>query len=107
MSTDLRYSPHVAAKPQPELAFRIITCVSSDICCVTGTACARLSMVAQAGASKEAPGRDNRYANPVWAITSEPGVSGGGVNLLITKRSVAYVSCPYLTCRIYLRRRSL
>ncbi|HBY5557011.1 TPA: HAD family hydrolase, partial [Klebsiella pneumoniae] len=24
----------------------------------------------------------------------EPGVSGGGVNLLITKRSAAYVSCP-------------
>lgn len=52
------------------------------------------SMVAQAGASKEAPGRDNRYANPVWVTTSEPGVSGGGVNLLITKRSAAYVSCP-------------
>ncbi|MDR5007023.1 ash family protein [Citrobacter sedlakii] len=52
------------------------------------------SMVAQAGASKEAPGRDNRYANPVWVTTSEPGVSGGGVNLLITKRSVAYVPCP-------------
>ncbi len=52
------------------------------------------SMVAQAGASKEAPGRDNRYANPVWVITSEPGVSGDGVNLLITKRSVVYVPRP-------------
>lgn len=64
-----------------------------------------LSMVAQAGASKEAPGRDNRYANPVWVTTSEPGVSGGGVNLLITKRSAAYVACPTVTRR--LRRRYL
>ncbi|MEH4657826.1 ash family protein [Phytobacter diazotrophicus] len=52
------------------------------------------SMVALAGASKEAPGRDNRYANPVWVTTSEPGVSGGGVNLLITKRSGALRMCP-------------
>ncbi|WP_318586852.1 ash family protein [Enterobacter kobei] len=94
MRTDLRYSPHVAAKPQPELAFRIITSVGSDVCSATGAAFARPSMVAQAGASKEALGRDNRYANPVWVATSEPGVSGGGVNLLITKRSAAYVSCP-------------
>lgn len=65
------------------------------------------SMVAQAGASKEAPGRDNRYANPVWVITSEPGVSGDGVNLLITKRSTAYVSCPAVTHRTCLRRRYL
>nr|WP_253384696.1 ash family protein [Klebsiella quasivariicola] len=64
-------------------------------------------MVAQAGASKEAPGRDNRYANPVWVITSEPGVSGDGVNLLITKRSTAYVSCPAVPRRICLRRRYL
>lgn len=64
-----------------------------------------LSMVTQAGASKEAPGRDNRYANPVWVTTSEPGVSGGGVNLLITKRSAAYVACPTVTRR--LRRRYL
>ncbi|WP_253191011.1 ash family protein [Salmonella enterica] len=64
-------------------------------------------MVAQAGASKEAPGRDNRYANPVWVITSEPGVSGDGVNRLITKRSTAYVSCPDVTHRTCLRRRYL
>ncbi|HCP1790005.1 TPA: ash family protein [Escherichia coli] len=49
-------------------------------------------MVAQAGASKEAPGRDNRYANPVWVTTSEPGVSGGGVTFL--SRSGALRMCP-------------
>ncbi|WP_373368537.1 HAD family hydrolase [Citrobacter farmeri] len=64
-------------------------------------------MVAQAGASKEAPGRDNRYANPVWVITSEPGVSGDGVILLITKRSVEYVSSPCNTFCISLCRRYL
>ncbi|PXW53060.1 Ash family protein [Grimontella sp. AG753] len=36
-------------------------------------------MVAQAGASKEAPVSNVAgYANPVWATTSEIGVSGGG-----------------------------
>ncbi|WP_143992325.1 ash family protein [Raoultella terrigena] len=64
-------------------------------------------MVAQAGALKEAPGRDNRYANPVWVTTSEPGVFGGGVNLLITKRSAAYVSCPWISLCTSLRRRYL
>lgn len=53
------------------------------------------SMVAQAGASKEAPGRDNRYANPVWVTTSEPGVSGGGVNLIITERCVCVLSLNF------------
>ena len=37
------------------------------------------SMVAQAGASSEAPVSFRAgYANPVWATTSEIGVSGGG-----------------------------
>ncbi|HCR3061243.1 TPA: ash family protein, partial [Escherichia coli] len=38
------------------------------------------SMVAQAGASSEAPVSFRAgYANPVWATTSEIGVSGGSV----------------------------
>ncbi|MCM6406726.1 hypothetical protein M4C12_25190, partial [Klebsiella pneumoniae] len=36
-----RYIFSVAAKPQPELAFRIITSVGSDVCSATGAACAR------------------------------------------------------------------
>ena len=43
--------------------------------------CAVRVMVAQAGASHEAPVSNVAgYANPVWATTSEIGVSGGGDN---------------------------
>lgn len=43
--------------------------------------CAVRVMVAQAGASHEAPVSNVAgYANPVWATTSEIGVSGGSVN---------------------------
>ncbi|EOE5485458.1 ash family protein [Cronobacter sakazakii] len=45
--------------------------------------CACRVMVAQAGASHEAPVSNVAgYANPVWATTSEIGVSGGSSKLL-------------------------
>ena len=46
-------------------------------------------MVAQAGASREAPVSNVAgYANPVWATTSEIGVFGGGFNQLTLETAI-------------------
>ncbi|MFZ4257370.1 host cell division inhibitor Icd-like protein [Raoultella terrigena] len=47
------------------------------------------AMVAQAGASSEAPVSFRAgYANPVWATTSEIGVSGGGVTRYLKEAAI-------------------
>ena len=52
------------------------------------------AMVAQAGASSEAPVSFRAgYANPVWATTSEIGVSGGGVTRYL-KEAAAMATTP-------------
>lgn len=52
------------------------------------------AMVAQAGASSEAPVSFRAgYANPVWATTSEIGVSGGGVTRYL-KEAAAVATTP-------------
>jgi len=55
-------------------------------------------MVAQAGASHEAPVSNVAgYANPVWATTSEIGVSGGGCKLLTLETAImaTVLNSPY------------
>ncbi|ORM54722.1 hypothetical protein HA41_04575 [Pantoea conspicua] len=55
-------------------------------------------MVAQAGASHEAPVSNVAgYANPVWATTSEIGVSGGGCKLLTLETAImaTVLDSPY------------
>ena len=60
--------------------------------------CAVRVMVAQAGASHEAPVSNVAgYANPVWATTSEIGVSGGSSKLqtLETALMATVLNSPY------------
>jgi len=60
--------------------------------------CAVRVMVAQAGASHEAPVSNVAgYANPVWATTSEIGVSGGSCMLLTleTATMATVLNSPY------------
>nr|DAG85062.1 MAG TPA: Ash protein family protein [Caudoviricetes sp.] len=50
------------------------------------------AMVAQAGASSEAPVSFRAgYANPVWATTSEIGVSGGGVTRYLKEAALCWL----------------
>jgi len=52
-------------------------------------------MVAQAGASSEAPVSFRAgYANPVWATTSEIGVSGGSVNRYLKEAATCWLLPP-------------
>ncbi|HBZ2158870.1 TPA: HAD family hydrolase [Klebsiella pneumoniae] len=53
------------------------------------------AMVAQAGASSEAPVSFRAgYANPVWATTSEIGVSGGGVTRYLKEAAAWLLPSP-------------
>lgn len=53
------------------------------------------AMVAQAGASSEAPVSFRAgYANPVWATTSEIGVSGGGVTRYLKEAAAMLLPLP-------------
>ena len=57
--------------------------------------CALCVMVAQAGASHEAPVSNVAgYANPVWATTSEIGVSGGSC-MLLTLETALMATVPH------------
>ncbi len=90
------YSVSAVAKSAAGIGVLNTTLATPDAPCVFFCVCALMHpffgrrfcicrtyrvMVAQAGASHEAPVSNVAgYANPVWATTSEIGVSGGGDN---------------------------
>jgi len=62
-----------------------------------GNACARLSMVAQAGASQEAPvSKKAGNANSVWATTQGVSVSGGSQHNYFLEAALWLL--PFLVC---------
>ncbi|MET3077453.1 host cell division inhibitor Icd-like protein [Pantoea leporis] len=92
------YSIFAVAKSAAGIGVLNITLATPDAPCVFFCVCALMHpffgrrfcirravcvMVAQAGASHEAPVSNVAgYANPVWATTTEIGVSGGSCSLL-------------------------
>jgi hypothetical protein len=88
-----KYNPHTAAKSVVGISVPQIFLMPK----YSGNACARLSMVAQAGASKEAPvSKKAGNANSVWAATQEVSVSGGSqLNYFL---EAALWLLPFLVC---------
>ncbi|ATZ92890.1 MULTISPECIES: ash family protein [Dickeya] len=90
----LGYTARATAKSVAGIGVPTITTVSKKhvhhvACFFIDSACAHLSMVAQAGAPKGAPEPVVAgYANPVWATTHGIGVSGGGCFLLTTEAAL-------------------
>jgi len=107
------YSNFAVAKSAAGIGVLNITLATPDAPCVFFCVCALMHpfsgrrffirctlrvMVAQAGASHEAPVSNVAgYANPVWATTSEIGVSGGSCMLLTleTATMATVLNSPY------------
>ncbi|MGY3113657.1 hypothetical protein ACVWYV_001888 [Pantoea eucalypti] len=107
------YSLYAVAKSAAGIGVLNTTLATPDAPCVFFCVCALMHpffgrrfcicrtyrvMVAQAGASHEAPVSNVAgYANPVWATTSEIGVSGGGCKLLTLETAImaTVLNSPY------------
>ena len=107
------YSNSAVAKSAAGIGVLNITLATPDAPCVFFCVCALMHpfsgrrfcirctlrvMVAQAGASHEAPVSNVAgYANPVWATTSEIGVSGGSCTLLTLETAImaTVLNSPY------------
>ncbi|WP_415860456.1 ash family protein [Pantoea cypripedii] len=88
-----QYNQHAAAKSAVGISVPQIFLMPEN----SGNACARLSMVAQAGASQEAPvPKKAGNANSVWATTQGVSVSGGSQHNYFLEAAIWLL--PFLVC---------
>ncbi|MBK4470679.1 ash family protein [Enterobacter hormaechei] len=93
LAGDFKYNPHTAAKSVVGISVPKIFLMPRYL----GNACARLSMVAQAGASQEAPvSKKAGNANSVWATTQGISVSGGSQHNYFLEAALWLL--PFLVC---------
>jgi len=90
---DFKYNPRTTAKPVVGISVPKFFLMPKYL----GNACARLSMVAQVGASQEAPvSKKAGNANSVWATTQGVSVSGGSQHNYFLEAALWLL--PFLVC---------
>lgn len=90
---DFKYNPPTTAKSVVGISVPKFFLMPKYL----GNACARLSMVAQAGASQEAPvSKKAGNANSVWATTQGVSVSGGSQHNYFLEAALWLL--PFLVC---------
>lgn len=93
LAGDFKYNPRTAAKSVVGISVPKFFLMPRYL----GNACARLSMVAQAGASQEAPvSKKAGNANSVWATTQGVSVSGGSQHNYFLEAALWLL--PFLVC---------
>jgi len=93
LAGDFKYNPRTAAKSVVGISVPKFFLMPKSL----GNACARLSMVAQAGASQEAPvSKKAGNANSVWATTQGVSVSGGSQHKYFLEAALWLL--PFLVC---------
>ena len=93
LAGDFKYNPRTAAKSVVGISVPKFFLMPKSL----GNACARLSMVAQAGASQEAPvSKKAGNANSVWATTQGVSVSGGSQHNYFLEAALWLQ--PFLVC---------
>lgn len=93
LAGDFKYNPRTAAKSVVGISVPKFFLMPKSL----GNACARLSMVAQVGASQEAPvSKKAGNANSVWATTQGVSVSGGSQHNYFLEAALWLQ--PFLVC---------
>ncbi|HAT23332.1 MAG TPA: hypothetical protein DCS81_02425 [Pantoea septica] len=93
LAGDFKYNPRTAAKSVAGISVPKSFLMPKSL----GNACARLSMVAQAGASQEAPvSKKAGNANSVWATTQGVSVSSGSQHNYFLEAALWLL--PFLVC---------